>query len=263
MSAPNREPLLRRIVERLEADERVAAVWLAGSIGRGEHDEWSDLDLHVAVYDRHLTAFWAERHTLYEQVGRPVLIQSEMPSNAQAGGHFQLVLFDGPLEVDWNVGPLSLARRPPWHVLLFMHEDVAIVTPPKLSLEEVRQQCQERLVFLWAMTPIAVKYIGRGDTSRAVGQIGLVRNAFIALWRLVETGCATVNGLNQPLELELKQILPVFGPTIDPKACLATLRQLCDRTMELHPRLAALGVAIPDEMPAQLARLITDETIPS
>jgi len=64
-----------------------------------------------------------------------------------------------------------------------------------------------------------------------------------------------VNGLNQPLEPELKRILPVLGPTIDPKACLTGLLQLCDRTVELHPRLAALGVAIPDEMPAQLARL--------
>jgi hypothetical protein len=109
------------------------------------------------------------------------------------------------------------------------------------------------------MAPIAVKYIARGDTSRAVGQIGLVRNAFIALWRLVETGCGTVNGLNQPLRPELKRILPFFGPTIDPKACLAALRQLCDRSVELHPRLAALGVAIPEDMPAQLARLTADE----
>jgi hypothetical protein len=58
-------------------------------------------------------------------------------------------------------------------------------------------------------------------------------------------------------------MLPVFGPTIDPKACLAALRQLCDRTVELHPRLAALGVSIPDEMPAQVARLIGEQTAPS
>jgi hypothetical protein len=33
-----------------------------------------------------------------------------MASNAQAGGDFQLVIFGGPLEVDWNIGPLSLAQ---------------------------------------------------------------------------------------------------------------------------------------------------------
>lgn len=199
---------MRRIVEQLEADARVAAAWLAGSIGRGEDDAWSDLDLHVAVYDQDLPAFWSDIHMLYEGIGRTVLIQEEMASNAQAGGHFQLVIFDGPLEVDWNVGPLSLARRTPWHELLLMRDDVPVAVPPKLSLEEVRAHCQERLVFLWAMAPIAVEYIARGETSRAVGQIDLVRTAFIALWRLVETGCGTVNGLNQPLEPELKRILP-------------------------------------------------------
>jgi hypothetical protein len=180
----------------------------------------------------------------------------------QAGGHFQLVVFDGPLEVDWNVGPLSLARRAPWHVLLFAREAVPLATPPKLSPEDRRTQCQERLVFLWAMAPIAVKYIARGDTSRAVGQIGLVRNAFIALWRLAETGCGTVNSLNQPIEPELKRMLPVLGSTIEPNACLAALHQLCDRTVELHPRLAMLGVEIPEDMPAQLARLAGEATTP-
>jgi hypothetical protein len=191
-----------------------------------------------------------------------VLIQQEMASNAQAGGHFQLVLFDGPLEVDWNVGPLSLARRTPWHVLLLSREAVPLAAPPKLSPEERRAQCQERLVFLWAMAPIAVKYIARGDTGRAVGQIGLIRTAFIGLWRLVETGCGTVNGLNHPIEPELKRILPVFGPTVDPRACGAALHQLCNRTVELHPRLATLGVKIPEDMPAQIARMAADETAP-
>ena len=114
---------MRRIVEQLEADARVAAAWLAGSIGRGEDDAWSDLDLHVAVYDQHLPTFWSDIYTLYEGIGRTVLIQQEMASNAQAGGYFQLVIFDGPLEVDWNVGPLSLAGRTPLHVLLFMRKE--------------------------------------------------------------------------------------------------------------------------------------------
>jgi hypothetical protein len=236
---------------------------LAGSIGRGEFDAWSDLDVHVAVYDQHLAAFWSDVHTLYTRIGRTVLIQQEMASNAQAGGHFQLVVFDGPLEVDWNVGPMSLARRALWHERLFMREDVPLSPHPKLSPEERRAQCQERLVFFRAMAPIAVKCIARGDTSHAVGQIGLVRNAFIALWRLVETGHATVNGLNQPLEPEPKRILPFFGPTIDPTACLTILDELCGRTVELHPRLAALGVAIPTNMPAQLARMARDESLPA
>ena len=71
-----------------------------------------------------------------------------------------------------------------------------------------------------------------------------------------------MNGLNQPIEPELKRMLPVFGPTIDPRACMAALQQLCSRTVELHPRLATLGVKIPEDMPAQIARIAADETAP-
>ena len=79
---------------------------------------------------------------------------------------------------------------------------------------------------------------------------------------MLETGAGTVNGLIQPLEPELKRILPRFDSTIDPTACMAVLRQLCDRTLLLHPCLAALGVAVPEEMPVQLARLIAGGTPP-
>ncbi|MBV9577980.1 MAG: nucleotidyltransferase domain-containing protein [Chloroflexi bacterium] len=261
MAIPDREPLLQHIVRELRSDARVVAAWLTGSIGRGEDDAWSDLDLHVAVYDPQLTSFWSEREALYARLGKPVLIQPEMVSNAQASGHFQLVIFDGPLEVDWNVGPLSVATRAPSHLLLFSAVDVPVALAPGLSADEQRATCQERLVFLWAMAPIAIKYIARGQTDRAIRQVGLVRDAFVDLWRLVEAGQPRVNSLNPPLEPRLRQILPWFGPTIDPPSCLDVLMKLCELTVELHPQLAARGIAIPEDMPAQVARIATEATV--
>jgi hypothetical protein len=43
--------LLARVVERVRSDERVRALWLAGSVGRGVADAGSDLDLVVTVVD--------------------------------------------------------------------------------------------------------------------------------------------------------------------------------------------------------------------
>jgi len=43
------EPLLSRIVAALPEDERVLAGWLGGSLARGVADDWSDIDLHLAV----------------------------------------------------------------------------------------------------------------------------------------------------------------------------------------------------------------------
>jgi Nucleotidyltransferase domain len=52
---PGYDALLARIVEALEDDQRVRALWLAGSVGKGEADAGSDLDLVVTV--RSLEAF--------------------------------------------------------------------------------------------------------------------------------------------------------------------------------------------------------------
>jgi predicted nucleotidyltransferase len=43
--------LLARVVDHLAGDERVRAVWLSGSVGRGVADAGSDLDLVVTVTD--------------------------------------------------------------------------------------------------------------------------------------------------------------------------------------------------------------------
>jgi len=49
---PGYDALLARVVEVLEADARVRALWLAGSVGRGVADAGSDLDLVVTVASR-------------------------------------------------------------------------------------------------------------------------------------------------------------------------------------------------------------------
>ena len=46
-----RDDLLGRLLIIIQQDERVRAAWLSGSFGRGMEDDWSDLDLHVAVAD--------------------------------------------------------------------------------------------------------------------------------------------------------------------------------------------------------------------
>jgi predicted nucleotidyltransferase len=122
-----RDALLDRITAVLGADPRVRAAWLAGSFGRGQADAWSDLDLHVAVADAALPAFLVERPALYARVGRPILVQPEISSNSQPGGRFQLVLYDGPVEVDWNIGPLGQARRPIASRVLFAHVPVPVL----------------------------------------------------------------------------------------------------------------------------------------
>lgn len=58
--APGYTRLFERALAVLAADERVRAVWLSGSVARGDADHASDLDLIVTVADAHHSAFAAE-----------------------------------------------------------------------------------------------------------------------------------------------------------------------------------------------------------
>src|SRR6266542_3729398 len=60
------QALLRTIVEAYEHDERVLAVGVLGSLGRGTWDEWSDLDLDVVIADDAVLDAVTEAHALCE-----------------------------------------------------------------------------------------------------------------------------------------------------------------------------------------------------
>lgn len=253
-----RDEHLARIVRELQQDERVAAAWLAGSFGRGEADEWSDLDLHVAVADADYAAFLNERADLYRRVGDPLLVQAEMASNSVNGGRFQLVLYAGCINVDWNIGPLSLATRPAAARVLFEHRIVPLATPAPITALERGEKAAHWLVFFWAMAPIAIKYVGRTETRPAAGQIGLCTTALIALTRLVRDASGpdpwqpTTNRLLEP---EIDALLPRLGPRIDPLSCLEVIHQLCDAVEQLHPGLATLGATVDVRVPAEVREL--------
>jgi len=156
-----RDEILRKVGSALEVDRRVRAAWLSGSFGRGEEDSWSDLDLHVAVADPHFERFLEERPALYKHVGTPLLIQDAMASDSQPGAHFQLVMYPGPIEVDWNIGPESRAIRPLNFRMLVEHAHVPIVQVPPLSPPDRRARAEHWLTFFWAMAPIGIKLCGR------------------------------------------------------------------------------------------------------
>ncbi|MGB2993620.1 MAG: nucleotidyltransferase domain-containing protein, partial [Paenisporosarcina sp.] len=42
-----REQLLNRALEDLTSDQNVLAIYLGGSLGRGNYDAFSDIDLHT------------------------------------------------------------------------------------------------------------------------------------------------------------------------------------------------------------------------
>jgi hypothetical protein len=58
---------------------------------------------------------------------------------------------------------------------------MAVMAQPPLSSTEHLEWLDHQLTFFWAMAPIAVKYIGRAQSRRAVGQLGLLTGALLSL----------------------------------------------------------------------------------
>ncbi len=75
---PGYRPLFERAVAVFEADERVRALWLSGSLARGEADAMSDLDLIVTVRDADLAEFAAGWRDWLAEI-TPTLIARELP----------------------------------------------------------------------------------------------------------------------------------------------------------------------------------------
>ncbi|HEX6032274.1 MAG TPA: hypothetical protein VFY90_12655, partial [Tepidiformaceae bacterium] len=177
--AAHRDELFDTVVRRLEADEAVRAAWLSGAHGRGEDDEWSDFDFCVAVLDEALDGIIANPMPLFELAGQVLLTQADFPSDTIPGGRFWLVVYPGPVHIDWNVGPLSRAARPAASLVLFEKDHIPVAGDPQpVDGDEARGMAQKALEFFWAMAPIAIKYAGRGWTRRAVQQEALLAGAF-------------------------------------------------------------------------------------
>ena len=75
---PGYDALFARVVEVFSGDERVRAMWLSGSLGRGDADAISDLDVLLAVSDDALQYF-ADEWREWLAVITPTLIARPLP----------------------------------------------------------------------------------------------------------------------------------------------------------------------------------------
>lgn len=233
-----RAALLQAIVRQARADGSVIAAWLFGSLGRGDGDALSDLDVWLVVPDAYIQDAVARRREWVTTVGAPVLLQ-EAPQNAPPAGGYLLAYYDAPTaphQVDWYWQPQSRARVPAETRLLLdranLPRDSAPTQlvagdPPAGHIEEPLNS----ISFFWAMLMIcAKKDIYR---SPAAAEMRLVRHV--------------VDGLNR---VQAKLGLPLASfPTIEPPgipAKLAALRALAQQMEAATRRAADQGLAVPE-----------------
>ena len=232
-----RAGLLARITRLLENDARVAAAWVFGSVGRGEEDDLSDIDLRVIVADDHVAEICAGRQEYAAQAGEVALFQ-EAPQNRPAGGAFLLTLYAGefgPQEVDWTWQPQTGACLWPQTRVLLNRAELLPgempwgyqPRPEQTPLEEAA----ERVGSFWAMLLIVAKYAARSPWEETMGLIGMPTQLLREVSEFV--GVAPTYALD------------TLPPHRQPREKVRLLRDLAARMEALMPAVEARGGAVP------------------
>lgn len=242
-----RDALLARLTALLMDDARVVAAWLFGSLGREDADELSDIDLRVIVADDSRDAIEAMCREYVARLGTPLLVE-EAPRNAPAGGAYLLVCYDSPAGlqyVDWTWQPQSHARIPPDARVLFDRAGILPVSPPEpVPAGERAARVTERVIFFWAMSPIAAKFVARRQRRAALAMIEMIERVLHEVQWLVGTR-ADAPGFKD---------YRTDPPPVEPAEQLAAVRALAHEMESLAPRIIASGAAIPTEAIAEIDR---------
>lgn len=236
-----RNALLRRITRQLEADARVVAAWLFGSLGRGDADALGDIDLWVVIADDAIEAIVAHRRRYAAQVGEPVLTLEAL-QNAPLGGAYLMTAYDassGPHIVDWYWQPRSLAFIPPQIQLLFDRAGLAAGDAPMSFVggspdPTLEAQPMHFISFFWMMWLITAKHVARTPHSESVP----------LLFYMLDPLCKTQRFLEFPEDpCYLSGVLPSLP---SPQEKLDTLRRLADEMVALMKQVSAKGQAVPE-----------------
>jgi predicted nucleotidyltransferase len=174
--AASRRSWVGDAITRFESDERVGAVLLTGSLGRGVADNWSDVDLVVVLAPGAERDVLAHRAEFVRGFGAAVIV-FDSPWNAPLDGAQVNALYDlgcdWPLYVDWDLWPSDRgAISPDVRVLLNragLRQTASLFDdhrswPRQPPAEPTPEHLQRARL---AMLPIIAKCLVRGDVDRS------------------------------------------------------------------------------------------------
>jgi predicted nucleotidyltransferase len=183
------EAVIGRLVESCGADDRVAAVFLGGSVARGEADEYSDVDLCVIVRDEAYADVIAARDAFVRAIGEPLFLEDF------GNDHMAFAILAGGTELElhfFRAGDLGAIRPGPHRVLLDKDGILAGVTfaLPETDRAAQLEQLREILFWFWHDVGHFATAIGRGQLWWAAGQLEQLRACCVNLVRIEQGGGA-------------------------------------------------------------------------
>jgi predicted nucleotidyltransferase len=224
---------LAEAVSRLAADPRVVGVAGGGSLVSGSFDEFSDLDLVIAVADESYETVLAERRMLAAALG-PLL---QCFTGKHVGEPRLLICLYGPplLHVDLKFVALQDAHVRVEDPLILWERDGRLTAALSQGVARFPEPNQEWLgERFWIWVHYGATKIGRGELFEALDFLSFVRGSVLGPLILQKVG-ARPSGVRR-----LEQVAPEWAKelertvaTHDARQCLDAL----DAVVSLYRRL--------------------------
>ncbi len=240
-------------------DPRFLAAWLGGSFGRGDGDDWSDLDLWVVVDDAFVDSLCAtpypsgsssvpSRLELISAFGRPA-VAYEHHANAPVGGSFTTCIYaESGVTVDWVLVPAAAAVRGQDTRLLFDRVGILVSTNDEPDPARLVKRLSERYAFFWMMVVPVTKAWHRGDSVR-----------FHILFEVLHQVVAEVEAGLRSSTLQYRgrsraALLPTQHEQIE------ALRTLAIRARNLRPEVLHFGGSVPPDVESVMTNWLGIQT---
>ena len=167
-----------RLAATLSQDSRVRAVWLEGSLGRGQGDRHSDVDLHVALNTEDLAAFRMEFETTLNRVGRVLrhhlLFGGTMVGTLLLNKDDQLIALQTWLS-DAATLEISESRT---RVLYDADQNVRVKPASATEPEEIRRALHVEITYFWTLFS-TLPAIERGELLSTAYRVHLLAHQII------------------------------------------------------------------------------------
>ncbi len=233
-------PLIKRIKEVLEEDDRVLAAWLEGSIARNEDDDLSDVDLWISVKDNAFDDFIETREQFATQLG-PVtsLLYPKEEHGEEPIESFHIILEEMPtaVSVDIHVQPRSrhftFTKGSDAEECKVLFDKAHIVKIKQKRPEVIERQAVEAFdevsLRFWHLIPKVAALIERGDLLEASEQYRRRLEEYITLLRIVHSPEKVDWGLKDieyDLPEDVVKIIYQLMPTLSAKTLHKQLAKL-------------------------------------
>ncbi|XXM71276.1 nucleotidyltransferase domain-containing protein [Lysinibacillus sphaericus] len=243
-----REKIKESIKNDLANDKHVLAIFYGGSMARGNHDCYSDLDLRIVVKDEVYEEYRKNKKERAERWG-DVLFYEDFPWAMHTVAHYKSFV-----KVDAFYYKQEDLR--PSH---YIKEETQIEYDPYGIISAVREESKELYyepalmeLELWRSKFFAhlhevYRRVKRGELYYALHSLDMMRWTVAAGWDMVNGRQPNVpgewsnyEGERSPFDKREQQLLAGWNAGRDPEEILEVMKDIVPEFKEVHSRLCAM-----------------------